>query len=181
MACQQPQAHPARCGCEQESPANELALLRLGYGNACRERDALQQRLNNLETVQQASLERSGRIKAAAGALGWTAEREDGPLEFLIQQAQRSRELELQRDAATQANTRFAAEHCALVGERDDLRAGVERLREALRRIHVRAEAHVEHGRGMPDGSTFVVEDIARTALERSAWAVDTSGATQGA
>ncbi|SEJ56795.1 hypothetical protein SAMN05216201_11118 [Pseudomonas linyingensis] len=56
--------------------------------------DALQQRCRNLETVQQASMERSGRIKAAAGALGWTADRDDAALEFLIEQAQRCREME---------------------------------------------------------------------------------------
>ena len=56
--------------------------------------DALVRRLHNLQALQQAGLERSGRIKAAAGALGWTAESEDSPLEFLIEQAQRCRQLE---------------------------------------------------------------------------------------
>lgn len=75
--------------------------------------DSLQQRCSNLETVQRAGLERSGRIKAAAGALGWTAVHEDGPLDFIIRKATRCLELEQHMGASLNI----------LVRERDALRA----------------------------------------------------------
>lgn len=56
--------------------------------------ESLQLRINNLEAIHKASIERSGQIKSVAGALGWTADREDGPLDFLIERAQRCRQLE---------------------------------------------------------------------------------------
>lgn len=56
--------------------------------------DSVAMRLRNLETVQQAALATSGTIKAAAGALGWSASRDDGPLEFLIGLARHCRDLE---------------------------------------------------------------------------------------
>ena len=95
--------------------------------------DALAQRCQNLEVVQQASLERSGRIKAAAGALGWTADREGGPLEFLIEQAHRCRELEhsngmLRIDLTNSDERRAQAER-----KSDALRAEVEALRGLIR------------------------------------------------
>lgn len=102
--CQQPQAHPDRCGCvpqgaEQVSSA-WLAQLREEYRLFGEQNAQLAQRCSNLETVQQASIERSGRIKAAAGRLGWTADCKDGALEFLIERAERCRELEVERDEA---------------------------------------------------------------------------------
>lgn len=90
---------------------------------------SLAQRCRNLEAVQQAGLECSGRIKAAAGALGWTADREDGPLEFLIEQAQRCRELQEQRDAAWVSVSNTAATNRKLLAERNTLRAELDKLR----------------------------------------------------
>ncbi|CAD5376770.1 hypothetical protein OF001_U170067 [Pseudomonas sp. OF001] len=53
---------------------------------------------------------------------------------------QRCRELEEQRAAAVQANTSFAADHCAMVGERDALRAEVDRYRAAWDLWHEKTE-----------------------------------------
>lgn len=50
--------------------------------------------------------------------------------------------------------------------ELDSLRAEVERTRQALERIHARAEAYTEDGRGMTECSTLVVAEIAHAALE---------------
>jgi hypothetical protein len=88
--------------------------------------DALAQRCRNLETVQQAGLERSGRIKAAAGQLGWTADREDGPLEFLIEQAQRCRGLEEERERIREAYDPQGE----LLRQTSNLRAEVDQLKE---------------------------------------------------
>lgn len=59
---------------------------------------------------------------------------------------QRCRELEEQRAAAVQANTSFAADHCAMVGERDALRAEVVAYQAALadeRGRHITAEMNL--------------------------------------
>lgn len=51
-------------------------------------------------------------------------------------------------------------------GRETKLRAEVERMRQALERIHTRAEAYTEAGRGMTECSTLVVAEIAHAALE---------------
>lgn len=48
----------------------------------------------------------------------------------------------------------------------DILRAEVERLRQALVRIYFQTKAYADDCRGMPEYSTLVVAEIARTALE---------------
>ncbi|MOA15676.1 hypothetical protein D3C78_1358460 [compost metagenome] len=65
--------------------------------------------------------------------------------------------------------------------ERDALHAEVERLREALSRIHTRAEAYAEEGIGIAKSSTLAIEEISRAALEGSAWNADTAGSTPAA
>lgn len=98
------------------------------------DRDALQQRCRNLETVQQAALANSGRIKAAAGALGWTADRDDAALEYLIGKAQRCGDL----DKAINAIDAFYLDalrfHKSVVSQRDALRAECELLRKDAER-----------------------------------------------
>lgn len=134
-----------RAGPSSEVPAGFVGITLLS------EYDALAQRCCNLEVVQKASLERSGRIKAAAGHLGWTADREDSPLEFMIAQAQRCRELEAERNTqlgmvnqleaekselqeTLTTYIRFTEEIAPLEQERDALRAEVEELRKGAAR-----------------------------------------------
>ncbi len=102
--------------------------------------DSTAMRLRNLETVQQAALATSGAIKTAAGALGWSAGRDDGPLEFLIGLARRCRDLE--DDVATlgeglrQCVAREIELSQALdvaTNARMAERAAADRLREVLR------------------------------------------------
>lgn len=142
MSCNQPQAHPDRCGCaphgtEQVSSA-WLAQLREEYRLFGEQNELLAQRCGNLEAVQQASLERSGTIKAAAGQLGWNADREDGPLEFLIKQARRCVELEVEINRQAEQFREWQASHhanyAAAARERDTLRAEVEELRKDAER-----------------------------------------------
>lgn len=128
MACQQPQAHPARCGCEQESPINELALLRLGYGNACRERDALQQRCGELEARPEQAIAAAlaARLLESPAAnyveSTFTVEGIDGVAEItvILRRIEGKTPHELRRDAEQ---------------ERDALRAEVERLRKAMQDV----------------------------------------------
>lgn len=153
MNCQQPQAHPDRCGCmphgtEQVSSA-WLAQLREEYRLFGEQNALLVQRCRNLEAVQQASLERRGTIKAAAGQLGWTADREDGPLEFLIQQAKRCRELGNLADQWAEKNGALRAENVRLAewyseaGTREDtLRTEIEALRKDAGRYRWLREQH---------------------------------------
>ena len=88
MSCQQPQAHPERCGCvpkgtEQVSSA-WLAQLRAEYRMFGEQNEQLVKRL---ESAQQEILAISRTIQGSAAALGWTAEEECAPLAFLIGKA----------------------------------------------------------------------------------------------
>lgn len=75
--------------------------------------------------------------------------------------AQRCRELEAERDEAI-------TDGSALLMKLDAEEAEVERLRVAMERIRIRAEAFAEDGIGMGVDSVGVVAEIASKALESS-------------
>jgi hypothetical protein len=127
--------------------------------------DALAQRCCNLEAVQQAGLERSGRIKSSAGALGWTAEREDGPLDFLIAQAQRCPELEAERERIRESYV----PHGDLLRQTSNLRAEVEALRQIISECAraagatVSEECSLEFMAGLPGEIAVIIERLEKS------------------